>query len=111
MPKKFVSNNLKIQETKDFINQIVPIEGHIILIDFYDNMIFIKVKDDTGTLDVTLLNDKAKLFGPSLKKIKDYSQTKILVEGMLKEFPQEIDSELGYEMIVNQLTILTSSEA
>lgn len=110
MPKKFASKSLKIQETKNFINQIVPIEGYILLIDFYENMIFIKLKDDTGTLDVTILNNKAKLFGPLLKNIKDYTQTRILFEGMLKEFPKEIDSELGYEMIANELTILTDSK-
>lgn len=108
MPKHFIVKPLDIVKTDRFINQIITAEGVISSIEFYDDMIFIKVKDPTGVLDVTLLQTKVKKYGPILKKIKNYDTTRIQVEGLLQLFPEEVKSERGYEMILNTMKIINT---
>ncbi|KAL6928740.1 hypothetical protein ACO0SA_002069 [Hanseniaspora valbyensis] len=106
MPKHFIVKPLDIVKTDRFINQIIPAEGVISSIEFHDDMIFIKLKDPTGVLDVTLLQSKVKKYGPMLKKIKNYETTRIQVEGLLQLFPEGVESERGYEMILNTMKII-----
>ncbi|OBA27904.1 hypothetical protein HANVADRAFT_52000 [Hanseniaspora valbyensis NRRL Y-1626] len=106
MPKHFIVKPLDIVKTDRFINQIIPAEGVISSIEFHDDMVFIKLKDPTGVLDVTLLQSKVKKYGPMLKKIKNYETTRIQVEGLLQLFPKGVKSERGYEMILNTMKII-----
>ncbi|XBW36893.1 hypothetical protein QEN19_002472 [Hanseniaspora menglaensis] len=109
MPNHFTTKPVEILKTQQFVNEIVSVEGFISSITFYDDMIFFKLKDQTGILDITIIEDKVKKFGKKLKSIKVYATTKIYVEGLLQYFPDGIESERGYELVVSDLKLINNS--